>query len=62
MKIDNELMTDIAGYMDDVKREYAHTRLAPCTNEHFLKEYCKLDTDFEYLLYAEFGIDIDELE
>ena len=62
MKIDNELMTDISGYMDDVKREYVHTRLAPCTKEYFLKEYCKLDTDFEYFLDVEFGIDIDELE
>ena len=54
-------MEIIASYMSDDIREDLHNKFSPCTNEFFLKEYCKNDDDFEALLFSEFGIDILDL-
>jgi len=56
IKIDNELMSTIASYMDDEIRETVHAELAPCTNEEFLDRYTDLDPEFVSLLKSEFGI------
>lgn len=58
--IDNELMEVIATYMNDDIREALHFDLAPCTNEEFLKAYCKADPQFIDLLWSEFSIDMEE--
>lgn len=62
IKIDEDLMNNIAGYMFDDYREQVHRELAPCKVEVFLKRYVELDQYFAELLWAEFGIDVDELE
>lgn len=59
-KIHDELMQNIATYMDDDIRERLHVEICGCTNEEFLKQYLKLDPDFEKLLYGEFGIEMEE--
>lgn len=38
-EMSNELMNTIATYMLDEEREQAHSELAPCTHEEFLKRY-----------------------
>ena len=58
MKITNEQMQEISFYMDDEIRERLHYCLAPCSNEYFLKEYCRYDYSFPALLKMEFGIEI----
>lgn len=58
-KLDQELLDNIATYMDDEKRENVHLEVAPCTPEEFLKKYLKLDPDFEQLLFEEFKIELD---
>jgi hypothetical protein len=56
-------MDIIATYMDDDRREYLHSKLAPCRPEEFLAAYCKMEEietgedEFEELIYNEFGID-----
>lgn len=57
IKINNNLMGAIVGYMDDEIREDVHRELAPCENEEFLRRYVELDPDFEDLLRGEFGIE-----
>ena len=42
----------------DYDREYLHNKMAPCTNEEFIYEYCKIVPDFEDLLFTEFGIEL----
>lgn len=42
--IDSKLMETISTYMDDNLRESLHFDLAPCSNEDFLKAYCKEDS------------------
>ena len=59
-KIHDELMQNIATYMDDDIRERLHAEICGCTNEEFLKQYLELDPDFEELLYGEFGIEMEE--
>lgn len=54
--LDQKTMDIIASYMDDEKRENLHSNLAPCEPEFFLKEYVKIDPDFEKLLLNEFDI------
>ena len=54
--ITQDLLDDIATYMDDEIREQVHIELAPCTPEQFLKRYVELDPDFEDLLFSEFNI------
>lgn len=52
-----EMMDDIAVYMDDEKREKVHSDLAPCEPEQFLQRYCELDGEFEEnVLNGEFSI------
>ena len=58
--IDDELMETIAAYMDDDIREALHFDLAPCSNEDFLKAYCKEDPWLSELLWSEFRIDMEE--
>lgn len=58
--IDNKLMETISTYMEDDIRESIHFNLAPCSNEDFLKAYCKSDPDFSSLLWSEFRIDMEE--
>lgn len=53
-----ELLDNIATYMNDDIREGLAFKLAPCTPEMFLSEYIKQDPDFEDLLRAEFGIEL----
>ena len=56
--ITQELLDNIATYMNDDIREDLAFELAPCTPEMFLSEYVKRDPDFEDLLRAEFGIEL----
>ena len=58
--INDGLMDIIATYMNDETREHVHFELAPCTNDEFLKRYIEFDPDFEYLLYKEFEIEMEE--
>ena len=58
--IDNKLMETISTYMEDDIRESIHFDLAPCSNEDFLKAYCKANPDFSILLWSEFRIDMEE--
>lgn len=53
-KITNEDMQNIAEYMNDAIREELHGKLAPCSNEKFLREYIKLDTEILEILRNEF--------
>lgn len=53
-----ELLDNIASYMNDDIREDLAFDLAPCTPEMFLSEYVKRDPDFEDLLRVEFGIEL----
>lgn len=64
--ISNELMENIATYMDDELREKTHLSVAPCSNEAFITEYynnatATLKTALEDILYDEFGLDIDDI-
>lgn len=54
-KITEEIMYDIASYMDDKIREDLHAELAPCEPEEFLRAYLKKDPEFEELLNNEFS-------
>lgn len=55
---DNDLMDEIASYMDDDIREQVHFELAPCNNSDFLGRYVELDPEFSELLSSEFGIEL----
>lgn len=57
-KLDNELMDNIASYMDDEIREELHCEMAPCEHEEFLEAYLERDPEFESLLKNEFDIEI----
>lgn len=52
--ITNEDMQNIAGYMIDEIREELHGKLAPCSNEKFLREYIKRDPEILEILRNEF--------
>lgn len=61
-EISNDLMNEIAGYMDDEICEDLHFKMSsanptPEDNERFLKAYCQEDAEFEGLLYSEFRIE-----
>ena len=43
MIINDDLMRDIADCMETSIREDLHFKLAPCSNDTFLREYLKLD-------------------
>lgn len=55
-KLSDNLMGNIASYMDDEIREDLHAAMAPCEPEGFLEEYIKRDPGFKGLLGNEFGI------
>lgn len=57
-ELTQELLNNIAVYMNDDIREKIHRAFAPCTPEDFLKAYVKEDPDFEDLLYSEFSIEL----
>lgn len=59
--ITDEVMEILEVFMDNEKREIAHFNVAPCTNDEFLKEYCKVDEDFAEFVQREFGLDITDL-
>lgn len=64
--ISNELMNNIASYMDDELREQTHFAVAPCSNEVFITEYyntasADLKESLEYILSDEFGLDLDDI-
>ena len=61
MKLDELSVDDmmrIGVYMDDDIREELHNKLAPCTNEEFLKAYVEYVPEFEDLLKSEFSIEL----
>ena len=64
--ISNELMNNIASYMDDDLREQTHFAVAPCSNEVFITEYyntasAELKRILEDILSDEFNLDIDDI-
>lgn len=64
--ISNELMENIASYMDDDLREQTHFAVAPCSNEVFITEYyntasAELKRALEDILSDEFGLDLDDI-
>lgn len=64
--ISNELMNNIASYMNDDLREQTHFAVAPCSNEVFITEYYNTATGelkgaLEDILLFEFGLDIDDI-
>lgn len=64
--ISNELMNNIASYMNDDLREQTHFAVAPCSNEVFITEYyntasAELKRALEDILSDEFGLDLDDI-
>ena len=64
--ISNELMENIASYMDDDLRQQTHYSVAPCSNEVFITEYyntasAELKRALEDILSGEFILDIDDI-
>ena len=57
-QLSEQMLNDIATYMDDDIREELHFRLAPCEPDLFLREYVKRDPKFSELLKNEFGIEV----
>lgn len=66
LTISNELMNNIASYMDDDLREDTHFAVSPCSNEVFITVYyntasAELKRALEDILSEEFGLDIDDI-
>lgn len=64
--ISNELMENIASYMDDDLREQTHFAVAPCSNEVFITEYyntasTELKEELDDILFDEFNLDINDI-
>lgn len=64
--ISNELMENIASYMDDDLREQTHFAVAPCSNEVFITEYyntasAELKSALEGILLEKFSLDIGDI-
>ena len=57
-KVEDRIMDAIVVLMDNDIREKVHFEIAPCSNEEFLKRYCELDPQFEYVLKNEFSIEL----
>lgn len=58
-ELTDELLKDIADYMDDEIREELHYKLAPCDAETFLRAYVERDPGFaEVFLKNEFSIEL----
>lgn len=64
--IGNNLMDNIAFYLDDDLREVTHFAVAPCSNEVFITEYyntasAELKRELEDILSDEFNLDLDDI-
>lgn len=64
--ISNEVMNNIASYMDDDLREQTHFEVAPCSNEVFITEYyntasADLKEALKHILSEEFNLDLDDI-
>ena len=57
-ELSQDVWESITKLMDNDKREIINNMYVPCTNVVFLKEYCKLDKDFETILKERFNIEI----
>lgn len=57
-ELTQELLDEIATYMNDEIREDLHLSLAPCEPIKFLEAYVEKDPDFEDLLKSEFSIEL----
>lgn len=57
-ELTQDLLDDIAVYMNDEIREKLHFSVAPCKPEDFLKAYISEDPAFEDMLMAEFSIEL----
>lgn len=57
--LSEQVLNDIAIYMNDNIREELHFRLAPCEPDLFLREYVKRNPAFAELLKTEFGIEVE---
>ena len=60
--ITDEMMEQIASYMDDQKREEVHFSMAPCGNAEFIRVYLELDQEFAQLLENEFSVDYENMK
>jgi hypothetical protein len=56
-----QVLNNIAVYMNEDIREDLHFKLAPCEPKVFLQEYCKRDVEFTNVLKTEFGIEMEDL-
>lgn len=56
--ITNDEMEVITSYMSDEIREEIHFKFAPCSNELFLHEYLKCDSESLKGIMAELGIEV----
>ena len=56
--VNDNVMRAIAALMNDEIREELNYKLAPCTNEEFLKAYVKREPSFEGVLKDEFSIEL----
>ena len=55
---DEKMAADIFSRMNADKREDVFKKIAPCSDEDFIKTYLDLDPDFEKILNDEFGVEI----
>lgn len=60
-KVSGELMDEIEEYMNEDIREAVYYDNVPCSNERFLIEYCKRDSDFKEFLFEIFNVDLEEV-
>ena len=56
--ITNDEMELLTSYMNDEIREEVHFKFAPCSNELFLREYLKRDSESLKGIMAEIGIEV----
>ena len=56
--ITNDEMEVITSYMNDEIREDVHFKFAPCSNELFLHEYLKRDSESLKGIMVELGIEV----
>lgn len=66
LSISNELMNNIASYMDDDLREQTHFAVAPCSNEVFITEYYntaspELRRALDEILFDNFSLGINDI-
>ena len=66
LTISNELMNNIASYMNDDLREQIHFAVSPYSNEVFITEYyntasAELKRALEDILSDEFNLDLDDI-